>query len=42
MVVGQPARVIRPVDAALAAELRRAAEVYKTRQRHYRRGLVEI
>jgi carbonic anhydrase/acetyltransferase-like protein (isoleucine patch superfamily) len=42
MAVGQPARVIRPVDAALAAELRRAAEIYQTRQRHYRRNLVEI
>jgi carbonic anhydrase/acetyltransferase-like protein (isoleucine patch superfamily) len=42
MVVGQPAKVIRPVDAALAAELRRAAEVYKKRQRQYRERLVEI
>ncbi len=42
MVVGQPARVIRPVDAALAAELRRAAAVYRKRQRHYRENLVEI
>ena len=42
MAVGQPARVIRPVDAALAAELRRAAEIYIERQRHYREGLVEI
>ncbi len=42
MAVGQPARVIRPVDAAMAAELRRAAEIYRTRQRHYRGNLVEI
>ena len=42
MAVGQPARVIRSVDAALAAELRRAAEIYQTRQRHYRGNLVEI
>ncbi|MGR3717116.1 MAG: gamma carbonic anhydrase family protein [Thermohalobaculum sp.] len=42
MVVGQPARVIRPIDAAMAAELRRAAEIYQTRQRHYRGNLVEI
>lgn len=42
MVVGQPARVIRPVDAAMAAEMRRAAEIYRERQRQYRVGLVEI
>ena len=42
MVVGQPGRVIRPVDAALAAELRRAAEIYQERQRQYRGGLVEL
>ena len=42
MVVGQPAKVIRPVDAALAAGLRRAAEVYKKRQRQYREGMAEV
>jgi carbonic anhydrase/acetyltransferase-like protein (isoleucine patch superfamily) len=42
MVVGQPAKVIRPIDEALAAELRRAADVYKNRQRHYRDGLTEV
>ncbi len=42
MVVGQPARVIRPIDAAMAAELRRAAAIYRTRQRLYRGNLVEI
>ncbi len=42
MAIGQPARVIRPVDAAMAAELRRAAEIYNKRQRQYRGGLVEI
>ncbi len=42
MVVGQPARVIRPVDPALAAELRRAAGIYRERQRHYRGNLAEI
>ncbi len=42
MVVGQPARVIRPIDEALAAELRRAADVDKKRQRQYRDGLTEI
>ncbi len=41
MVVGQPARVIRPIDAAMAAELRRAAEIYRKRQRQYRSGLME-
>ena len=42
LAVGQPARVIRPVDAAMAAELRRAAEIYQKRQQHYRAGLVEM
>ncbi len=42
MVIGQPARVIRPVDAEMAAELRRAAEIYQKRQRQYRERLVEI
>ncbi len=42
LAVGQPARVIRPVDAAMAAELRRAAEIYQKRQRQYRAGLVEM
>ena len=42
MALGQPARVIRPVDAALAAELRRAAAIYQKRQQHYRENLVEI
>ena len=42
MAVGQPARVIRPVDQAMAGELRRAAEVYRDRQRQYREGLAEI
>jgi carbonic anhydrase/acetyltransferase-like protein (isoleucine patch superfamily) len=42
MAVGQPARVIRPVDQAMVAELRRAAEVYRDRQRQYREGLAEI
>jgi carbonic anhydrase/acetyltransferase-like protein (isoleucine patch superfamily) len=42
MVIGQPARVIRPVDAEMAAELRRAAEIYRKRQQQYRGGLVEI
>jgi carbonic anhydrase/acetyltransferase-like protein (isoleucine patch superfamily) len=42
MAVGQPAKVIRPIDEALAAELIRAAEVYRKRQRHYRGNLVEI
>jgi carbonic anhydrase/acetyltransferase-like protein (isoleucine patch superfamily) len=41
MVVGQPAKVIRSIDEALAAELRRAADVYKKRQRQYREGLSE-
>ncbi|MHA1527659.1 MAG: gamma carbonic anhydrase family protein [Alphaproteobacteria bacterium] len=42
MAVGQPARVIRPVDATLAAELRRAAEIYQKRLQHYRGVLVEV
>jgi len=42
MVLGQPARVIRQVDAAMAAELRRAAGIYRRRQQHYRGGLVEV
>lgn len=42
MAVGQPAKVIRPIDDALAAELIRAAEVYKNRQARYRDDLVEI
>ena len=39
MAVGQPARVIRPVDERIAGELRRAADVYKRRQARYRAGL---
>ena len=42
MAVGQPARVVRQIDERLAAELRRAAGVYKRRQQHYRDNLVEI
>ena len=42
MVLGQPAKVIRPVDPAMAAELRRAAEIYRKRQQHYREGLVAV
>lgn len=42
MAVGQPARVLREVDERIAAELARAAEVYRRRQRQYRAGLVEI
>ncbi|HUF87682.1 MAG TPA: gamma carbonic anhydrase family protein [Thermohalobaculum sp.] len=42
MVVGQPGKVVRDVDERLAAELRRAAEVYRRRQRQYREGLAEV
>lgn len=42
MVVGQPAKVIRPIDGALAAELIRAADVYKRRQLQYRENLTEL
>jgi carbonic anhydrase/acetyltransferase-like protein (isoleucine patch superfamily) len=42
MVVGQPAKVIRPIDEAMAAELRRAAGIYKKRQHQYREGLAEV
>jgi len=42
MAVGQPARVIRNVDQALADELRAAAGIYLDRQRQYRQGLAEI
>ena len=40
--VGQPAKVIRPIDEALAVELRRAADIYTKRQRQYREGLAEV
>jgi len=42
MAVGQPAKVIRPVEGELAAELRRAADVYRRRQLHYRENLREV
>jgi len=42
MAVGQPAKVIRNIDERLAAELRRAAEVYQRRQAHYRSALTPI
>lgn len=42
MAVGQPAKVIRPVDERIAAELRRAAEVYQRRQAQYRAGLAAV
>jgi carbonic anhydrase/acetyltransferase-like protein (isoleucine patch superfamily) len=42
MAVGQPARVLRQVDERLAAELVRAADVYRERQRRYREGLVKL
>ena len=42
MAVGQPAKVIRPIDEALAAQLRRAADVYKRRQQQYRKGLEKV
>jgi len=42
MVVGQPAKVIRPVDERIASELRRAADVYRRRQATYRAGLTEV
>jgi len=42
MVVGQPGKVVREVDERLAAELRRAAEVYRRRQRQYRAGLAGL
>jgi len=42
MAVGQPAKVIRQVDARLAAELRRAADVYRRRQAHYRAALTPV
>ena len=42
MVVGQPAKVIRQIDERLAAELRRAADVYRKRQHRYRAGLSEV
>ena len=38
MVVGQPGRVIREVDEAMMKGLRQAAEVYRIRQRQYRKG----
>lgn len=42
MAVGQPAKVIRPIDEAMAAELRRASDVYKKRQQQYRVGLTGV
>ncbi len=42
MVVGQPAKVLRPVDQRLATELKRAAEVYQQRLAQYRDGLKPI
>jgi carbonic anhydrase/acetyltransferase-like protein (isoleucine patch superfamily) len=42
MAVGQPAKVILQIDEEMAAELFRAAKVYKNRQGQYRAGLVEI
>ena len=42
MVVGQPGKVIRPIDEAMAAEMRRAADIYKKRQHQYRKGLIEV
>jgi len=42
MVVGQPAKVLREVDERIAAELERAAEVYRRRQLQYREGLVAL
>jgi len=42
MAVGQPAKVIRQVDERLAAELRRAADVYRRRQAHYRAALTPL
>ena len=42
MAVGQPAKVLRSVDERLAAELRRAAEVYQRRLAQYRDGLEPI
>lgn len=39
MAVGQPAKIVRTIDERLAAELRRAAEVYRRRQAHYRAAL---
>ena len=42
MVVGQPGKVIRQIDERLAAELRRAADVYRKRQHRYRAGLTEV
>jgi len=42
MVVGQPGKILRQVDERLAAELRRAADVYRRRQHRYRAGLSEV
>jgi carbonic anhydrase/acetyltransferase-like protein (isoleucine patch superfamily) len=42
MAVGQPAKVIRTIDERLAAELRRAAGVYRRRQAHYRAALSPV
>ena len=42
MAMGQPAKVIRQVEGALADELVRAADVYQRRQRTYRSGLKEV
>lgn len=42
MVVGQPGKVIRPVDDEMAAQLRRAARIYQRRQERYRGNIAEV
>ena len=42
MVVGQPGKVIRTLDAAAIEGLLRAAEIYQCRSAEYRAGLREI
>ncbi|MGB8278552.1 MAG: gamma carbonic anhydrase family protein [Methylovirgula sp.] len=42
LIVGSPARVIRSVDAALAAQLRENAAHYVTNWRRYARGLEPV
>lgn len=42
MVVGQPGRVIRTLDDAGIAGLKRTAEVYKARSKQFSKGLSEV
>lgn len=42
MVLGAPGKIVKTLDAAAQAGLRRAAEIYKARVEQYRSGLTEL